>query len=480
MKRLFLVPIQTALFAATLFSAAQAASPELRPAPYKPLAARTVLDPTWAGDISSSVARGGRLYDNWYRETGERPPKEPHAAYPVVGKYRGDAKATWRCRECHGWDYRGKDGAYSAGPHFTEIVGIWGMAGGRPAAVIEILKDRNHGYGGVMAEEDLRDLAKFVIHGQVDMTKFIDSTTKSVFTGTPARPKYFNTICANCHGRYGHALHTIPPVGDIARANPWETLHKILNGHPGANMPPLRSLSQQHLAGILAYAQTLPDGEILSSVVRGGRLYDSWRKELDLFKASLWPASPANYRHPAYPIDKAYAKSPYTNWRCKECHGWDYLGKDGAYAKGSHYTGIKGIRGMSGADPEDIFAVLKDKNHAYGDVLEYREFRDLANFVSRGQIDMDLYIDRKTGLANGNKERLATHFLTICATCHGAEGHLNRSMLPLGRLARSDPWQTLHIIVNGHPDEEMPAMRALGITDVVDILAYIQSLPQGH
>ena len=436
--------------------------------------------PAWAGDISSSVARGGRLYDNWYRETRDRPPEEPHPAYPASGKYRGDAKANWRCTECHGWDYRGKDGAYSSGPHFTGIMGIRKMAGTDPEAIITVLKNKTHGFGTLMADTDLRDLANFVVHGQVDTAKFIDPTTKSASGGKSAGADFYKTICANCHGKDGRAFHTIPPIGDIARANPWEALHKILNGHPGEHMPPLRSLTRPVVADILAYTQTLPDGDVLSSIVRGGRLYDDWRREKRMFNAGLGRNSPAQYRHPAYPINMAYAKNPEINWRCKECHGWDYRGKDGAFAKGDHYTGIKGIRGRAGTETKDIIAILKDKTHGYGDVLEYRDFVDLANFVSLGQMDMDLFIDRKTRLAAGDKARLASHFLTICGTCHGAEGHRLRSMLPLGRLSRQDPWRTLHIIIYGHPDEKMPAMRALDIADLVDILAFAQSLPETH
>ena len=56
--------------------------------------------------------------------------------------------------------------------------------------------------------------------------------------------------------------------------------------------------------------------------------------------------------HPLYPADGEYAAKPKANWRCKECHGWDYKGRDGAYAKGSHYTGIKGIRQWAGGDDD--------------------------------------------------------------------------------------------------------------------------------
>jgi hypothetical protein len=35
----------------------------------------------------------------------------------------------------------------------------------------------------------------------------------------------------------------------------------------------------------------------------------------------------------------------------------------------------------------------------------------------------------------------------------------------------------LHKIINGHPDEPMPALRVVGMEILTDILAYVQSLP---
>lgn len=89
-----------------------------------------------------------------------------------------------------------------------------------------------------------------------------------------------------------------------------------------------------------------PSGELLSSIVRGGRLYDNWYVEVN--DRVPWDS------HPSYPSTGQFANDPGTNWRCKECHGWDYMGKDGGYAQGPHYTGIKGIRDMAGADTSKI------------------------------------------------------------------------------------------------------------------------------
>ena len=78
-----------------------------------------------AAETESSIARGGRLYDKWFAENKAAKPGDDHPAYPHKGgKYGKDA--SWRCKECHGWDYSGKDGAYAKGGHATGIVGING------------------------------------------------------------------------------------------------------------------------------------------------------------------------------------------------------------------------------------------------------------------------------------------------------------------------------------------------------------------
>ena len=49
------------------------------------------------------IARGGQLYDNWMDVLELDPPPGRHPAYSAAGQK--DGAATWRCKECHGWDY---------------------------------------------------------------------------------------------------------------------------------------------------------------------------------------------------------------------------------------------------------------------------------------------------------------------------------------------------------------------------------------
>lgn len=66
--------------------------------------------------------------------------------------------------------------------------------------------------------------------------------------------------------------------------------------------------------------------------------------------------------YPLYPADESCADKPKANWRCKECHGWDYEGVDSAsYKSGKHSPGISGINGSTGRDLGEMVALPKDK-----------------------------------------------------------------------------------------------------------------------
>ncbi|MEQ8277247.1 MAG: cytochrome c [Deltaproteobacteria bacterium] len=207
----------------------------------------------------ATLARGGLLYDNWSKVVSKKPPAKPNPAYPKTGKYFGKDGADYRCKECHGWDYRGKDGAYASGKHATGIAGIRAAAKRPEAKIVKVLKDSTHGYGDLLSDADLAALAAFVSKGQVDMDRVIDRKTKKA-RGKAARGKpVFETICAKCHGVDGKGEPKMDALGPLARGNPWETLHKILNGQPDSEMPALRALDRQVALDVLTYAQTLPD-----------------------------------------------------------------------------------------------------------------------------------------------------------------------------------------------------------------------------
>lgn len=209
------------------------------------------------------------------------------------------------------------------------------------------------------------------------------------------------------------------------------------------------------------------------SIGRGGQLYDNWWAVLD--------ADEPKATHPAYPAT-AKRNGP-TTWRCKECHGWDYKGVKGAYAKGSHRTGIKGLRNMVGADKAGIVATLRNKTHGYTEkMITPSAMNKLALFLASGQIDMDKYIDRATKKARGNQRRGAQLYQSICANCHGLDGKMlnfgsEKKPEYVGTVGKGNPWEALHKIRFGQPAANMAALSVLPIQEQVDLLAYIQGLP---
>jgi thiosulfate dehydrogenase len=204
----------------------------------------------------SAIARGGRLYDKWFAVIGADKPTDTHKAWPASNtKKKGNA--TWRCKSCHGWDLRGKDGAYASGSYKTGIPGIRKYDGGDPAEIVAIVKDNMHGLG-MIPDADLADLALFVTKGQVDMTKYINPD-KSINGDAGKGAAYYNTLCAGCHGKNGDKPKDMEKsLGEVVSGNPWEGLHKILNGQPDEAMPALRALPMEITADTLAYTVTLP------------------------------------------------------------------------------------------------------------------------------------------------------------------------------------------------------------------------------
>jgi thiosulfate dehydrogenase len=222
----------------------------------------------WLGGIPHAptedwaVAFGGRLYDNWAQATFIGKPEGDHPAYPKWGKKKG--YSTWRCKECHGWDYNGRDGVYGKGSHYTGIKGLRHLVGQSPDFVLKVIRDDVHQYStDMIADSSAERLALFVTRGQHDIERYVNMESNRARGDAGLGERIFQNVCAACHGFDGRALNfktmdNPEYIGTVATHAPWEALHKIRNGHPGVPMPALRFLEMQTLVDILSYAQTLP------------------------------------------------------------------------------------------------------------------------------------------------------------------------------------------------------------------------------
>lgn len=218
-------------------------------------------------DTPDVIAEGGRLYDKWWAEYEIKKPRITHTSYPASGKKSG--ASTWRCKECHGWDYRGSNGAYSKGSHYTGIIGITGAKGKTTNQIVSILKNNIHQYDTVMLDYGLIRIANFVQKGQLDISTYVNAETRRV-TGNIKRGKeIYNESCKDCHGGDGRERNFKTRdkpeyIGTVSLKNPWEAIHKIRYGHPGAfvrgdPMPHMYGvISLKEQIDLLAYMQSLP------------------------------------------------------------------------------------------------------------------------------------------------------------------------------------------------------------------------------
>jgi mono/diheme cytochrome c family protein len=443
--------------------------------------------------MNADVVRGGQLYDKYWGVNGSAEPTGNHSLYPSFGAKTGNT--TWRCKECHGWDYIGKDGRYASGSHFTGIKGLYPSSESLWHAYLSI-KD-NHGYSATdLTDSDIWDLVKFYKEGLVNVSIILNK--EGTFTGdmvsggslynngvpgSESGSTKTNASCSSCHGTDGTnevvtGFDAFP--GFLANDNPQEFLHKVRFGHPGSTMPASESIngSLSDVTDLSAYSQTLsPVLWSNTSVSRGGQLYDKYW----MVTGGTTPVG----EHALYPANGAQTGN--STWRCKECHGWDYVGKDGRYASGSHYTGIPGLFPATKTKWQS-FEEIKE-GHGYGDgELIDADIWDLVAFYDAGMYDIN-FILNPDGTFKGTPETGQTLYDNgigegaSCASCHGTDG-----LTPVvagfdafpGFLSNDNPQEFAHKVFYGQPGSGMVITYDHGATleNVADLSVWSQTLPQ--
>lgn len=88
-----------------------AAPPTSAPATKPPATtAPPTTAPTAAPELVGDSIRGGKLYDKWWTVLGVDAPTEDQPLWKTQTTNTRTGADTWRCKECHGWDYKGVEG----------------------------------------------------------------------------------------------------------------------------------------------------------------------------------------------------------------------------------------------------------------------------------------------------------------------------------------------------------------------------------
>ena len=217
------------------------------------------------------ISRGGQLYDDWWKTAPDtKKPGGDHPLWKTQGTNKQSGYATYRCKECHGWDYLGKDGAYGKGSHYTGFIGVYTAS--RKMSLTELESalrgstNRDHDFSVHLSSADIADLALFMKKGIIDLTKFINTDGAPV-SGNPGEggSLFMNNCTHMCHGHNGTGINFGDEkepefIGTVANENPWEFIHKVRSGQPGARMRSaiINQWSDNHILDLLSYARTLP------------------------------------------------------------------------------------------------------------------------------------------------------------------------------------------------------------------------------
>jgi cytochrome c553 len=225
----------------------------------------------------ADVIRGAILYDNWFAALGV---ETPSGNMPIWSRQTTNSRSgpvTWRCVECHGWDYRGAQGAYASGSHFTGFPDVMALAANMSEKdIVDHLNGTNdpaHNFSAYLDVTSMEQLAAFLKYGTIDDSLYIDSISMRVIGGDRIHGKtLFEGTCIPCHGQDGsqiifHSEGIDENLGDVAQRDPWRFLHRTRFGVSGTPMPVGANLGWTPEDGrdVLAYVQTLPSRHPIST-----------------------------------------------------------------------------------------------------------------------------------------------------------------------------------------------------------------------
>jgi thiosulfate dehydrogenase len=244
------------------------------------------------------LVAGAQLYDKWYAVLGVPAPEGDMPIWSRQSTNTRSGAETWRCSECHGWDYKGVDGAYASGSHLTGFPSIiLATADMTEEDILAHLKGENdpaHDFSKYLDNGAMRKLAVFLKEGLIDDSEYIDSISLKVIEGKLDHGKeLYDSTCAKCHGEDGTKIifrteGVDETLGDVANRDPFRFLHRTRFGVAGTEMPVGYELGWVPADGrdVLMYAQSLARGKAPQEITGAGQ--ESGPSELIGGPTNLW------------------------------------------------------------------------------------------------------------------------------------------------------------------------------------------------
>lgn len=233
---------------------------------------------------------------------------------------------------------------------------------------------------------------------------------------------------------------------------------------------------------------SVPEAFTLADGYNGGKLYDKfWAKE-------------TGFSHP----DTAVFKRYHAFFRCSQCHGWDLLGRNGAFANYYQSKYVPNVANLNlsatveALSATELFTAIKtgsnsalrrgtgedlstydptanstvgDRMPDYSTILTDEYLWDLVKFLKTEAVDVSLLYDLTVeGLypsgtvsysnigKDGNAAQGKVIFDNECssASCHGTDGSQRAGMAgTIGKHLRAIPYQDGHLIKFGVLGTEM-------------------------
>lgn len=229
---------------------------------------------------TADQANGGIMYDKFWAAESDFDQTNTHLATLSA---KGDF---FRCKQCHGWDGLGREGAYigrkpslsrpniASGNLYEmgqtktaqQLFDALSKTAGRrsistdlstynPTTGVIAEGDKMPNLTELLTDAQIWDLVKFMKEGMMDVTELYDATYTGTYpTGSIAisnvgkngnatnGKSYYNSNCASCHGADGTTLNGTPhliegmTIGQFTRKKGNEVQHKVHYGQLGSPM----------------------------------------------------------------------------------------------------------------------------------------------------------------------------------------------------------------------------------------------------